>query len=74
MSLPSLFRKLLMLDAADGKRKASEEPTTPTPSKRIKESHPSDDDPAPAVKPPVKVIPFPEKVRSWYAHTNAARC
>lgn len=50
----------MALDIENGKRKASEEePGTPKSSKRVKESHTAS--PAPAVEPPVRIIPFPEK-------------
>ena len=44
----------------DGKRKAEEEPSSPTPSKRIK----TDEEPDEVTdkKPKIKPIPFPEKV------------
>lgn len=43
----------------DGKRKASDEPGTPTPSKRLKDSYST----SPQIsKAPLKVVSFPEKV------------
>ncbi|MBE3045322.1 hypothetical protein IMZ48_22780 [Candidatus Bathyarchaeota archaeon] len=47
-----------MLTDTGPKRKAEEEPSSPTPSKRIKQSESSEPDKKQTIKP----IPFPEKV------------
>jgi histone acetyltransferase len=49
----------LTSDSTDGKRKAEEEPESPTPSKRIKQDDSAE---PPEKKPEIKRIPFPEKV------------
>ncbi|CZS75440.1 unnamed protein product [Fusarium graminearum] len=50
--------KLLTYGQTDGKRKAEEEPSSPTPSKRIKQDDSAE---PPEKKPDIKRIPFPEK-------------
>lgn len=51
--------ELLTISHSDGKRKAEEEPSSPTPSKRIKQDDSAE---PPEKKPEIKRIPFPEKV------------
>lgn len=54
--------KALTSDSIDGKRKAEEEPSSPTPSKRIKQDDSAE---PPEKKPEIKRIPFPEKVTTY---------
>lgn len=50
-------------DPADGKRKASDEPTSPSAAKRAKHQEDAEPDAVPDTKPVMpKRIPFPEKV------------
>ena len=58
-SRPLLVMVLNAYCFLDGKRKASDEPGTPTPSKRLKDSKSTSPG---ASKAPVKVLAFPEKV------------
>lgn len=57
---------------ADIKRKASEDLTSPSASKRVK--HDASAEPQDAIKPALKPIPFPEKVRRLSPPTMNLSC
>jgi len=61
LSLTSTARGFLIASAADGKRKAAEEPSSPTATKRVKHNESTEPEKKPRIVP---AIPFPEKVRT----------